>query len=933
MRVLAGLCAFSLLLPGSLLAQESFKVELDRDGKTIADMRPVFLKFESRPLPAISPAEVGRRYQRLFETSDEPEVRVDALNRLSNIRLRSGEDVGYSADQEPEIYREAIASYESILDRGSFSGRLDELLYQMAKAHALTGHTDASTERLRQLVGLFPDSPLVPESRFRIAEAEFSAGKYARAETSYQTLIKGEGGEALKSKARYMLGWSQFKQGAGAWDRAAATFLDVLDGFLPTEASLGSVAQSSVDTIDDTLRILAVMASRKQGVASLEGWLGNGVPRPWVPLVYDRLADLYAVTGEPSASVRVNRRFVQRYPDHRDNPEFLNQVVQVWRQAGMPEAARDAKADYVAAYLPDDAYKGLDRDQQRLWQQYARTLADYHYHSASERLAAKGEAVSGFARAADYYESLARRQSEAGSIWRLAGDARLQAGEDEAAINNFRTAAYQSPGYPEAADSAWAAITLYRKRVPSDSSAPSPAASLSDLSAEIDRFASVFPSDSRMAAAQADLATRWYANGDYDRAIDYAHAVTTRPDAGQKAHYSAWLVKAKVRQARQQYAEAERAWRQTLTMIDDGNVPGTTGNDRKAVVGQLAAAIYQQGQTAASAGEVSLAVAHFQRIETLAPGSEMAIRGRFDAANTLLKASEWQTAINELRRFRRDYPDHDLTSGIGEKLVYAYTESDQPVRAAEELLAMAETREDAWPLRLRAADLLHDAGDVKQRNALYVRYLDTRPRVKDADSHIRLQTMRQRLTESVSHPEPWQKAMVQAELSSDWHSEETLRLSARSAMALGIREADTFASIPLTQPLASALDRKQAALEAARTYFVQAQQFGGEAVESEVLYRRAELYRQLAADLMASTVPSDLNEMEAMQYQMLLEEQAYPFEEKAIALHAKNHGRIVEHGFDPWIGRSLEVLGQMNPGRYDRSVRWMSWNSEGNDGA
>lgn len=70
-----------LMLAGPAAGQESFRVELGRDGETLADMHPVFLTFENRPLPAISPEEVARRYRRLFETSGEPEVRVDALNR------------------------------------------------------------------------------------------------------------------------------------------------------------------------------------------------------------------------------------------------------------------------------------------------------------------------------------------------------------------------------------------------------------------------------------------------------------------------------------------------------------------------------------------------------------------------------------------------------------------------------------------------------------------------------------------------------------------------------------------------------------------------------------------------------------------------------------------------------------------------------------
>lgn len=168
-RLVATFFFTALCLGSPATAQESFRVELGRDGETIGDMRPVFLKFESRPMPAISPSEVVRRYHRLFLSSGEPEVRIDALNRLSNIRDKSGEDIDFSVSEEQEVYREAIRSYESILERGSFGGRLDELLYQMAKAHALTGHDEESIQRLKQLVGLYPDSALAPEARFRIA--------------------------------------------------------------------------------------------------------------------------------------------------------------------------------------------------------------------------------------------------------------------------------------------------------------------------------------------------------------------------------------------------------------------------------------------------------------------------------------------------------------------------------------------------------------------------------------------------------------------------------------------------------------------------------------------------------------------------------------------------------------------------------------------
>ena len=50
----ASLVMIMALAHAPVSAQESFRVELGRDGETLGDMRPVFLKFESRPLPATS---------------------------------------------------------------------------------------------------------------------------------------------------------------------------------------------------------------------------------------------------------------------------------------------------------------------------------------------------------------------------------------------------------------------------------------------------------------------------------------------------------------------------------------------------------------------------------------------------------------------------------------------------------------------------------------------------------------------------------------------------------------------------------------------------------------------------------------------------------------------------------------------------------------
>jgi len=924
----------SLLLVAPVMAQESFRVELGRDGETIGDMRPVFLTFESRPMPAISPAEVARRYHRLFRTSDEPEVRIDALNRLSNIRDRSGEDVGFSPAEEEKVFSEAISSYESILARGSYGGRLDELLYQMAKAHALTGQQDASIQRLGQLVGLYPKSPLVPEARFRLAESAFADGRYAEAESGYRQLIESDASGDFSTKARYMLGWSQFKQGPAAWNRAAVTFVEVLDEFLPDANRLESVSESSVDTIDDTFRVLALMAARKAGPDTLVAWLDRGRQRPWEHLLFDRLADYYAIRGETGASVGANRAFIDYSPDHTAIPAFRLQVVDVWQAAGNSEQIRIARAGFVESYRNGTAYAGLNSDQRDKWRSFSRHLADYHYDLGT-RSAESNQLIgteTSFAQAATYYEGLAERLSQRGEVLRLAADARLQAGHFPEALAGYREAAYETAGYGEAADAGWAAVTLLREGVDLRRTAPEFSPRLRDLSDEADRFTDRFPEDDRHSGLMADLAARWLSVGDYQLALDYGSKVLTASGASAAERFAAWQVTAQVRQNEGDYGLAERAWNQALDLAKNNDFRQVTSDQVEAIRKQLATAVYRQGEVAASSGRLGEAVSHFRRVVSVLPGSEIAVRASYDAANTLLKAADWTAAVDDLQTFRADHPQHELAAGISEKLVHAWIQSGKPTQAASELLQAANTHANPWQLRLRAAELLDDGGNVAERNALYRDYLATGPSVGDGVEHEQLQTLRNRLIETGDDPDHWRELLVQAELDSPWHSARTLEWASRSSLVLGARAAAVFTSIGLGQPLEQSLDRKQTALEAARQRFLDAEALGGERVLSESLFRRAELYRGLAKDLMASAVPADLNELETMQYQMLLEEEAYPFEEKAIQLHTENHRRITSEGYDAWIGRSLGVLAELHPGRYERNVKWLSWNMESADG-
>ena len=81
-------------------------------------------------------------------------------------------------------------------------------------------------------------------------------------------------------------------------------------------------------------------------------------------------------------------------------------------------------------------------------------------------------------------------------------------------------------------------------------------------------------------------------------------------------------------------------------------------------------------------------------------------------------------------------------------------------------------------------------------------------------------------------------------------------------------------------------------------------------------YEIGDLYAVLSQDILASDRPQGLSELELEQYEILLEEQAFPFEEQAIEVHEVNVQRVTEGLYDEWVRRSFASLAALMPVRY-----------------
>jgi hypothetical protein len=129
---------------------------------------------------------------------------------------------------------------------------------------------------------------------------------------------------------------------------------------------------------------------------------------------------------------------------------------------------------------------------------------------------------------------------------------------------------------------------------------------------------------------------------------------------------------------------------------------------------------------------------------------------------------------------------------------------------------------------------------------------------------------------------------------------------------------DEFAAVRLVKPLEENLNKKRDLMKAATEEFGRLVDYEIGEVTAAATFYLAEIYSHFSIALMASERPEGLSPMEMEQYDLAIEEEAYPFEEEAIEVHESNLKLISLGVYNEWINKSLQKLAESVPARYDK---------------
>ncbi|MDJ0911467.1 MAG: tetratricopeptide repeat protein [Woeseiaceae bacterium] len=924
--------ATTLILSATLIGSAAFADRV-RDEDTIRSLERESVVVRPGNVIVNSSELAIENYREFLDlVSDDPILRAEAMRRLGDLELDATEAEQLQENiesLETRGYDNAVGLYQQLLEAYPDYRRNDTVLYQLARGYELGGRTDEALDVLNDLVERYPDTPMIDEVQFRRGEMMFLRRDYNNAEMAYSAVVDYGEESRFYEQSLYKLGWAQFKL---AWhEDSLAPFFELLDRRIGDielqdgDDRLESLSRAERELIEDTFRVLSISFSYMEGAESIDAWMqANGQPDyAWV--IYMNLGDLYLSKERYIDAAEAYEAFVGQDPFHPKAPLLQVEVIEAYKQGGFPTLVLEGKKGFVERYGMDGEFWVRNPPEENTavaahLKANLTDLAQYYHAEAQEN----GE-ISDYREAANWYRKYLAyfpEDPDSANTNFLLAEILFESQDYAAAMTEYERTAYAYPMHEHSAEAGYAALLAYREHEESLEGVARDEWHQAYLDSGL-RFADTYPEHPESGAVLTSIAEDLFAQSQFDLAIAVGQAVVAKqPPVEPDLSRTAWTVVAHSHFDLGNFADAEQSYYQlrTFTPVDDAEA-GQEIKDR------IASSIYKQGEQARDIGDLETAVTHFTRLGQVVPDSDIRATAEYDAAAALINLQAWDRAAGQLERFRADYPDSEFADDVTQKLAVSYLESGRGVEAAREFERIAADPDSGEDVRRealwQASDLYQTAGAMSDEyrvlEDIVARYPN--PLSESIEARYRLLQITETTGDQADRLRRLQDLVQADALAGAERSDRTRFLAATASIELAEPVRRRFEVLPLTQPLNESVALKRDAMNDVIEAYTGAAEYGVAEVTTQATFRLAEVYDHFGAALMDSERPSDLDALALEQYELLLEEQVFPIEEKAIDLYMTNTDRVVDGVYDEWVILSFERLAGLLPARYAKTER------------
>jgi len=567
---------------------------------------------------------------------------------------------------------------------------------------------------------------------------------------------------------------------------------------------------------------------------------------------------------------------------------MTTQQLEIYGDANFPILVVESKKEFASLYaLTSEYWNYHDVAGASDVVGFLKTnLADLagHYHALYQADVLVEEQPANYIEATRWYRQfIASFPTDAdtpGVNYRLA-DLMLENEDFLAAAKEYEKTGYEYAEHEQASAAGYAAVYAYRQELKIASGVSQRETKRETVTSSL-KFADTFPDHEEASIVLGAAADDLYEMKDFGLAIESARKLIDRyPSADGSLLRPAWAVVAHSSIDIAEYVDAEVAYSNLLaiTPADD--------ESKVAVIEGLAAAIYKQAEQANLVEDYRTAAGHFLRIKDIAPTSAIRSAAEYDAAAALMKIEDWTFAAGVLEEFRTSHPDHELSTEATKQLAHVYRVDGKIALAAvehERISAEADDPELKRDALLIAGDLFDEAGVEDETLRVYERYVFEYPR--PIDLAIETRTRIAEIFESqLNFTRYHEELEAIVALDSDSGVDRTDRsrfLASGAALVLAERTFERFDRLALNQPFEESLAEKQAQMDITLQTMEDLVGYEVANVTAAATFYMAQIYFDFSQSLIESERPTGLSKAEKIDYEFVIEEEAYPFEERAI---------------------------------------------------
>ena len=907
---------------------------------TLQSLNDRELVIEEKQLDKVSRDEVMQSYHKyLDEAPANHPMYKNALNRLADMEMMAGDEKLFKVNEEKyqeafevaststelqgsKNYANAINLYEDLLSANPNDKRNDWVMYQLARGYEQLGKIEKALEVLTQLVKKYPRSEYFVESQFRRGEIYFLLSEFEAAEKAFSLVLrKGKNTEYFE-RSLYKYGWSLFKQ--DRYEHALDAFFTMLQQMpvvydLQEKIDTRALSKVEKEMLDDIFRAINLCVSYAGGVDYASKYFDKYTQLPFEYEVFNRLGVYFVKHERVKDAADAFGVFVHRQPYHPMSASLQIQRIEVYDKGRFGRSALAAREEFIRKFgVGTEFWYRQNSSTRAILRMQVKTILNElseFYHARLQ----KNRKNESFVQATHWYrqyikmfpgdEEAARKQFLLGELY---SEKKLFA---NAAIA-YEKAAYGYDVHKYSHESAYAAIDSYNKALKEVSKDERSEWREKLLQASI-KYLQAYPADKRALSVRVKVAEDLFALKRFDDAVINAQLVLANNKSSNKFKMAMHVIIGHIAFEREDYLLAQSSYQKSIDL-------GIKNRSLKREIDKrLAASTYRHAEAMKESGNLMAAAEGFLAVSATSPKSRISAQAEYDAATAYINLKEWKKAIPILEGFRAQYPQHKLQSGVPIKLAVAYEKVGMFSKAARETLAIGESSNDQKLKReafWSAANLYEQDDNKKLAIASYKKYVRAFPKpieqaMEGKQKLIDLYYSRGQLKKR----KYWLKNVVTTyDRNKDGLSERSLFIVANASVILADDLMAAYQKTKLKLPLKKSLKKKKRLMKKTLRAYEKVADVGVAQFTTASTYRVAQIYQELGESIMSSQRPKRLSPEEREEYDLLLEEQAFPFEEKAISIYETNIHRIPQGVYDQWIQQSISKLGELQPARYKK---------------